>query len=247
MPEEIGSVTIYACRILHDGSFLIIDHEQQRLLLFSNEGIFLRIVVTFEGNPYDLCIVRNNTVAISFQTSTKSALVDIEKNKIIKTIELSHICEGVTSDGQILVISTTGTLDKKCTIVNLKDLSQKLLEGVEGNCILLFKENIYCTHVTKHTVSCYKRTGEPLWTFLHNHISFPSGLALDINGFIYVAFLGNNKIVVVSPDGKTSKTLLSKPDGIINPNGIDINRDTRMMIVSSKMNDDRANILVFKI
>ncbi|CAG2254038.1 unnamed protein product [Mytilus edulis] len=49
---------------------------------------------------------------------------------------------------------------------------------------------------------------------------------------------GNNSIMVISPDGKTCKTILSEADGIKDPWQIDINRETGMMIVSSRMSDD---------
>ncbi|XP_052103641.1 uncharacterized protein LOC127737148 [Mytilus californianus] len=247
MPKGVCPVAMNACRILPDGKILILDGRQQRLLLFSTDGIFMRIVVTFKSSPYDLCIVKKNSVAISFGTLNQSALIGIKKNKIIQTIELSHNCKGVTSDGQILLISTYGTLDEKCTLVNLKDMSHKILKGVGGNCMSLFKENVYCTNAREHKVSCYKMTGEPLWTYMYNGIKSPCGLALDINGFVYVASLGTNKIVVVSQDGKTSKTILSEANAIFIPVGIDIHRDTGMMVVSCNMSDGRPNILVFRI
>ncbi|CAC5370706.1 unnamed protein product [Mytilus coruscus] len=247
MPEKIGPLSINVCRLLPDGKISILDHMQKRLLLFSKDGIFIRIVITFKSYPYDICIVGRNTAAISFGTLKKSELIDIEKNKILKTIELSQNCNGVTSDGKTLVISTYGSLDENCTIVNLKDISHEILKGVEGSCISLFKENMYCTIWNKHNVRCYKRTGKPLWTFINKDIKYPYGIALDIDGFVYVASYGTNKIVVVTPDGKKCKTLLSEADGIIRPVGIDINRDRGIMIVVCGFGGGRQNILIFKI
>ncbi|XP_063426991.1 uncharacterized protein LOC134710551 [Mytilus trossulus] len=248
MPDGVDHETDYACRILHDDNFVFLDRRHDQLLLFNKEGILIRKVMTFEGNPNDLCIVSNNTVAISFQTIKQSALVDIEKNKIIKIINLSDICHKVTSDGQVLVLYKYGNCHNKCTIVNLKDMTQTFL-GVGGTCISLFKENIYCTHFTSNKVSCFKRNGEPLWTFMHDAITFSTGHALDINGFIYVATLGTNEIVVVSPKEKTNKTLLSFaiPNGDTYPIGIDINKDTGMMMVLCRTTGDRPSILVYKI
>ncbi|XP_063426990.1 uncharacterized protein LOC134710549 [Mytilus trossulus] len=244
MPEKIGRVDIFACSLLPDRKILILDNRGQRILLFSNDGIFMRTVLTFKDPPYDLCSIRNNIVAISFGTLKLLTLIDIDKNKIIKRIKLSRSSYGVASDSHILVI-TSGTLDKKCTILNLKDMSKEILEGVEGHYISLFNGNIYCTQAKEHKVSCYTRTGEHLWSFLHNDIKNPYGLALDINGFIYVASNETNKIVVVSPDGKTSKTILSESDGMFTPFGIDIHRDTGLMVVPFTTNNGSPNICVF--
>ncbi|VDI29552.1 Hypothetical predicted protein [Mytilus galloprovincialis] len=79
-----------------------------------------------------------------------------------------------------------------------------------------------------------------LWTFQHHDIDGPEGIALDKNGFVYIASRKNNRIVVVSPDGKTCKTILSDVDGINYPVYIDINRETGMMIVSSKVKKTSA-------
>lgn len=247
VPDEIRPIDVNACRILPDGNFLILNQYQNQLLLFTHDGIFTGTVVTLNERANDVCLVRNDKVAVAFTSckSNQTSLFDIEKNEITKTIELSHDCSAVTSDGQILVISSVCT--KNSTIVNLDDMTHKNFEGVWGNRISLFKENIYCTDYKGDKIRCYKRTGTLLWTFVHNEISYPSGLALDINGFVYIASSENNTIVVVSPDGKTSKTIKSNADGVITPTGIDINRGTGIMIVSCQVNNDRPRILLFKI
>ncbi|CAC5358045.1 unnamed protein product [Mytilus coruscus] len=204
------------------------DYNKNRLLLFSINGIFVREVVSFTEIPLDASLVRNDTVAVALGSSNQIALVDIEQNKIIKMIKLLHDCDAVASDGKTLVIS--GMV--KSTKVNLNDMSQTILEGVRASRIAIFKENIYGTIYYENKVFCYTSTGEPLWTFQHHGINLPQEVTLDTNGFVYITSRGNNSIVVVSPDGKTSKTILSEADGIKNPYAIDINRETGMMMVS---------------
>ncbi|CAG2241319.1 unnamed protein product [Mytilus edulis] len=154
----------------------------------------------------------------------------------------------VASDGQLLVVSSV----KKSTIVNLNDMSQTILEEVVAYRVALFKGNIYSTDYSENKVCCYKSSGEPLWTFQHDDIVNPRGITLDKNGFVYVVSKSNNRVVVVSPDGKTCKTILSEADGINTPKAIDIDRETGIMIVSSKIrvdNDDREyeTAFVYKI
>ncbi|XP_071161566.1 E3 ubiquitin-protein ligase TRIM71-like [Mytilus edulis] len=234
IPEDMNSTRIPVCRILTDGKCLILnryrDGRSHALLLFGNDGIFERQVITFTEYPHDACYVTNNTVAVALGINNKTVLVDLKKNQIIQTIQLSHYCFGVASDGKLLVISN----DQKSTIVILDDMSQTILEGVGVNHISLFGGNIYATIFMENNVCCYKSTGEPLWTFQHHDIDGPEGIALDKHGFVYIASWGNNSIVVVSPDGKTCKTILSEADGINYPVHIDINRETGIMIVSSK-------------
>ncbi|VDI72070.1 Hypothetical predicted protein [Mytilus galloprovincialis] len=236
IPEGMKSLSISACLILPDGKCMILDYTKKELLLFSNDGTFIRKVVKFTENPlFDACFVRNNTVAVTLGNTLQTVLVDTEKNTVIQTIKLSHDCYGVASDGKTLVISS----NSQCTTLNLNDMSHTILEGMRGLFrISLYIENIYGTNTRESKVCCYKSTGESLWTYQHQDIATPQGLTLDKNGFVYIASWGNNSIVVISPDGKTSKTILSEADEIKRPLAIDINRETGMMIVSSEISDD---------
>ncbi|XP_052106594.1 uncharacterized protein LOC127739064 [Mytilus californianus] len=239
IPKDKKSLSIFACLILPDGKFILLDYNKRQLLRFSNDGIFIKKVVTFKDYTCDACFVRNNTVAVALRLENKTAMVDIEKNKIIQTIKLSHYCNAVASDGKFLIISSG---DSQCTTVNLNDMSHKILEGMGGvGRIALFQGNIYGTNYEENKVCCYKITGEPLWTFQHHDIDSPVRLTLDQHGFVYIVSRGNISVVVVSPDGKTCKTILSQTDGINYPRAININKETGKMIVSSKISEDSSN------
>ncbi|XP_076100590.1 uncharacterized protein LOC143069703 [Mytilus galloprovincialis] len=237
IPEDIKSDSAPICRILPDGEYLIINRHYKykscTLLLFGNDGIFERQVITFTEFLFDACYVTNNTVAVALGVNNKTVLVDLKKNQIIQTLKLSHDCYRVASDGKLLVISS----DQKSTIVILSDMSKTILEGVGASQISLFEGYIYGTLFYENKVCCYKSTGELLWTFQHQDIDGPEGIALDKNGFVYIASSGNDNIVVVSPDGKTCKTILSDVDEIIYPVYIDIHRETGIMIVSSEIRE----------
>lgn len=245
IPDDIKAEDVKACQILPNGEILILDQTNKHISKFSNDGILMKIVVRVNVVPYDMCLVRNDTVAISLPVTNQTVMADIEKGEISETIGFTHDCHGLSSDGQILVVSSVN--EKKCTTVNLIDMSPKILEGVGGNYISLFKENMYCIDNKENNVNCYNKNGDTLWTFKHCDIQSSNGLALDIHGFIYIASFGNKKIVVISPDGKASKTIQSEADGIINPRGIDINKDNRTMIIACEINNDRPHILIFKI
>ncbi|XP_052058439.1 uncharacterized protein LOC127698800 [Mytilus californianus] len=245
MPEEsdylsVKYLDIIACRILPDGKYLILDSDSlsSHLLLFGNDGIFMRDVKTLTGYSSDICFVKADTVAVTLGSSKEkkmTALVDIESKKIIKKIRLSHFCYGLASDGQIMVVGG----NEKSTIVNLNDMSETILEGVKAYCVALFKGNIYGTTVDE--VYCIESSGTHLWTFKHHDIGIPGKLALDKNCCVYIACKNNNRIVVVSHDGQTCKTILSEANGIKSPKAIDINIETGTMIVSSQISIDSGD------
>ncbi|VDI60942.1 Hypothetical predicted protein [Mytilus galloprovincialis] len=69
IPEDMKSESTPVCRILPDGKCLILnrygDGRSHALLLFGNDGIFERQVITFTEYPFDACYVTNNTVAVA--------------------------------------------------------------------------------------------------------------------------------------------------------------------------------------
>ncbi|VDI18269.1 Hypothetical predicted protein [Mytilus galloprovincialis] len=89
--------------------------------------------------------------------------------------------------------------------------------------------------------SLKKSTGEYLWSYQHPQIEHPQGITLDKHGFIYIACNRNNSIEVASSVGKTSRTILSESDGIKCPVGINIDRESGLMIVSTMIINDRDN------
>ncbi|CAG2189757.1 unnamed protein product [Mytilus edulis] len=120
------------------------DHKV--LLMIRNDGTFIRSILSFKEVPTCVCLVKDDTVAVSFYSAGQVALVDIGKNKDIDT---------------------------------------------------------------------------------------PLGIALDKNEFIFVACKGSNKIVVISPDGKSCRTILNHDNGINYPLSVDIDMKSGIMLVVS--------------
>ncbi|CAG2255679.1 unnamed protein product [Mytilus edulis] len=186
-------------------------------------------IVRFSDIPLDVCYVRTNTVAVALGSVNKTALVDVEKNRVIKIVRLSHKFDGVAVDDNMMVVSS----DEKSTLINLNDMCCTILQGVRANHISLFKGNLYgvIDENNESRVSCYKNNGEHIWTFTHREIDEARGLALDKNGCHYIASSNNNSIVVVSPDGKRCSSILSEHDGIHWLWSIDINTESGLMMV----------------
>ncbi|VDI56410.1 Hypothetical predicted protein [Mytilus galloprovincialis] len=227
IPDNMFPLLIEACVVLPDDTFIILDKSQ--LLLFSNNVCFVRKIYTFRDITLDVCFVKTNTVAVALGSANKIALVCVKKNRIIKIVRLSHKCDGVAVDDNMMVVSS----DEKSTLINLNDMCCTILQGVRANHISLFKGNLYgvLDENNESRVSCYKNNGEHIWTFTHLEIDEARGLTLDKNGCIYIASSNNNSIVVVSPDGKRCSSILSEHDGIHWPWSIDINKESGLMMV----------------
>jgi hypothetical protein len=57
------------------------------------------------------------------------------------------------------------------------------------------------------------------------------GIALDKNRNVFVAGIGTNNVVVLSPDGKHCKQIFTKSDGLDEPWSLRINIDRREICV----------------
>ncbi|VDI24781.1 Hypothetical predicted protein [Mytilus galloprovincialis] len=231
------------CCILPDGNCLVLSELDRNLLMFRNDGTFIRSIVSFKELPDSVCLVKDDTVAVSFYFSCEVALVDIGRSKVDRNFKFTKHCSGVSSDGQVLVISMPSV--QNVVVMNLLDESKQTLNGIQVYCISLVKKNIYGTSFLKSTVTCYKLSGEILWTFKHQDIKAPFGIALDKNEFIYVACRESNNIVVVAPDGKSSRAVLNRDNGIMNPRSIDIDIKSGIMLVTSQTNG--VDSLLFKL
>ncbi|CAG2225934.1 unnamed protein product [Mytilus edulis] len=159
-------------------------------------------------------------------------------NKVItKTIEVADVCYGIDSNGDTLVVKLIGSRKKLLTLdLEGSILSEIRVPGEFTFRIALHKDNIVVTDWKANLISCYTNNGVLVWTYKHEDIREPFGITVDKNGFIYVACKGNDKIVVLSEDGKTSKTILSKVDGIVNPLAINIDKTSSTLLVTNASN-----------
>ncbi|CAG2189741.1 unnamed protein product [Mytilus edulis] len=91
------------CCILPNGNVLTLDEDHKSLLMFRNNGTFIRSILSFKKQPYSVCFVKDDTVAVSFYTACEVAIVDIGKNKVDRNFKFPKVyCSGVSSDGQVL-------------------------------------------------------------------------------------------------------------------------------------------------
>jgi hypothetical protein len=96
-------------------------------------------------------------------------------------------------------------------------------------------DTIKCTYWKVNTIYCYTLTGQEIWAFKdENVLRTPLGIALDKNRNVFVAGIGRNNVVVLSPDGKNCKQILTKSDGLDEPWSLRINIDRREILVCNK-------------
>ncbi|CAG2235047.1 unnamed protein product [Mytilus edulis] len=102
----------------------------------------------------------------------------------------------------------------------------------------LSNNNIVCTDWHNSYINCFGTNGILLWKNKNKDICEPFGITVDKHGFIFVASRKNYKIVVLSEDGRTCKTILSKENGIVSPIAKNIDKSSSKLMVTNSSHGD---------
>ena len=124
--------------------------------------------------------------------------------------------------------SNIAYLDTKGQLIERVNISNKYSKNIS-----LRDGTIKCTDGT--TIYCFTLTGQNIWTFKDDKIlRKPAGIALDQNSNVFVAGNGTNNVVVLSPDGKNCRQILTKHDGLNEPCSLRINIERSELLVCNK-------------
>jgi DNA-binding beta-propeller fold protein YncE len=234
-----GRVGIAGCDILPDGKLLFVEQENKRLLMFSNNGNYEKEIVQFSGLPYEVSYTGENIVAVTIYDKHKVVFVNVFTNTIINTVDIHHACFGTDFILNRLAIRTIGLytsshieyLDLKGNVIDRVNIPG----GRSSTRISLRDDTIKCTDWKANTIDCYTLTGQHIWAFKdENVLREPLGIALDKNGNVYVAGNKTNNVVVLSPDGKNCRAILTRRDGLNKPYSLRINIDRSELLVCNR-------------
>ncbi|XP_076106113.1 uncharacterized protein LOC143074639 [Mytilus galloprovincialis] len=239
IPKTLKNLEIYGCQVLPDGRSLIIDGVSKSLLLFPKDGIFTGNEIRFDKRPSDICYIQGNIIAVTNFQQWEILLIDLIEKSKIKSIKVREACFGIDSNGETLVVNLSGCPNKVVTLdLEGNVLSEIIVPGDYTVRTALYESNIVCADWKDNLISCYTNKGSLLWTFKHADICEPFGITIDKHGFIFVASRENDKIVVLSEDGKRNKIVLSKDNGINHPYAISIDKASSTLLVTNRTSGD---------
>ena len=94
-------------------------------------------------------------------------------------------------------------------------------------------EKIYQTDRNTNTVTCYTIKGDKLWEFKDESVlNDPRGVTVDNDGNVYVTSCSSSSVVVLEPDGRQGRQILSSDDGLKEPRGIYFDKSKNSLIVT---------------
>ncbi|VDI12817.1 Hypothetical predicted protein [Mytilus galloprovincialis] len=226
---------ITGCSMFSDGKMFFSSYEDKKISVFTPSGAFLS-KSDYQWQTFDVEQIDGSLLAIS--TGYQGGRIILRdrlsaKTKNIMKVDIPN--DGIAvSDGWLYFCARKNGLMR----VNIKDgLMCKVVTEPMSGCayIAVFNNNLYFTNKSKNTVTCSDLEGHVKWIFKDESIlSFPLGISLDQNGNIYVVGNKCSNVVVISPDGKHSKVILSSADGLDRPQVLHYNRENNRVLVANE-------------
>lgn len=132
--------------------------------------------------------------------------------------------------------------------LNLIDTNGKLLKELKvkfdpSEICVSSAGNMYSISSGKDVIYSISADGQQRVFYSSPDLSYPVGIAADDNN-VYVAGCGSNNVHRISNDGQTSDIILSADDGIDQPMGLAINRETNQLLI---IHDDSKCVNTYKL
>jgi ferritin len=229
-----GGNQITGCSILTGGKMAFINYHSVYLLILNADGSTDRKFPLHISYGMDVACIDENTAAVTSPVDKYIALVDLSTGKTVKCINSNTICCGITSASGMLVFSAIGKGLRK---VDLKD--ESIVEIVNSSApfwsyVTSLNDRLYYTNSERNEVECCDINGTILWTFTDTSVlKAPRSIDVDEYGNVYVVGTDSVNVIVISPDGKEHRQLLSKADRLDDPRALHYDRQTRQLLVAN--------------
>ncbi|XP_069121862.1 uncharacterized protein [Argopecten irradians] len=209
--------------IAPDGIIVVGDYANQKLKLINTDGNIVDDLKV-NGNPWDLCLVDNTTVAASIGNGVHVMTVTPSKLTLSNVINIGKPCYGITYRNGEFVVST----GKKVYRV-AKDGKTKIHKG-PNNIFSLSLNHLNGTLFFPYYTDTLGSTalGSLSTDNLHKDVlkvgvvRVAYGVDVDREGNVYVCGYGSHNVVQMSGDRKNVRELLTSADGINKPEAISV-------------------------
>jgi hypothetical protein len=219
IPKGKCMIYITGCIVSPNGKIIFVDYYNRRLLILNEDGTLDNELTCLPMNSFDVTCLDDTTVAVS--TGNGIEIININSRKTERHIKTSLPCYGITYHNGVLlwceyqrgIQMMKLSDDRVTTLVKQSNLSY-------DSYITTCGDKIYQTNCSSSTVTCYTIKGEKLWEFEDvSVVKDPRGVTVDNNSNAYTTSRNSNKVVVLEPDGRQGRQLISSEDGLNGPTG----------------------------
>jgi outer membrane protein assembly factor BamB len=229
-----NAINIRGCIVSPNGKLILVDcYYHRRLVILNDDGTLDKEIPCSMSYPIDVTYLDDRTVAVS--TSTGIEIINIDTNETERRINTSQWCCGITYHNGVLLWCEEQrgihmmklSDDISTTLVKQRNLSSY-------SYITTCREKIYQTTTNTNTVTCYTIKGDKLWEYRDESVLTDArGVTVDNDGNVYVTSYRSSSVVVIEPDGRQGRQILSSDDGLKNPIGISFDQSKNSLIVAN--------------
>jgi DNA-binding beta-propeller fold protein YncE len=234
IPKIKGNNNITGCIVSPNGKMIFVNYDyiSQRLIILNEDGTLDNEITCSPRNSFDVTCLDDTTVAVS--TSNGIEIININSTKTERRIQTSKPCYGITYHNGVLLwcepergIQMMKLSDDRVTTLvkqsNLPKFSSLTTCG----------DKIYQTNTKTNTVTCYTMKGEKLWEFKDELVlDGPRGVTVDNNSNVFVTSCSSSKVVVLEPDGRQGRQLISSEDRLNGPTGLYFDKSKHCLLVT---------------
>ncbi|XP_052065248.1 uncharacterized protein LOC127705039 [Mytilus californianus] len=231
------SKNVRGCCILPNKNMVFACYDQKSLTFLQSDGS--KDAVVKLPAAVDLAYIEaydSIAVTSSIENEKYIRIIDLH-NKKIKNISVNTKNFGIAAVQDSLVYCTNSNNIRMISLRN--ELVKNIVYADISTFAYVetFQDLIYYTNTNTDDVTCCDMKGTVKWKFaFQNMTMIPLGITIDNTGNVYVT-TGNNNVIVISPDGKRYKELLSSRDDLRNPIALYFDRRTNKLLVSNRSRD----------
>jgi DNA-binding beta-propeller fold protein YncE len=233
IPKVKGSNAITGCIVRPNGKMIFMDYyPNQRLVILNEDGTLDEEITCSLGNPFDVTYLDDTTVAVS--TNSGIEIININSTKRKRHIKISKPCHGITHHNGVLLWCEQQRGIQKMKLSDDRVTTLVKQSNLYNSYITTCGEKIYQTNCYTSTVTCYTIKGEKLWEFKDESVlKDHRGVTVDNNSNVYVTSCSSNKVVVLEPDGRQGRQLISSEDGLNGPTGLYFDKSKNCLLVTN--------------
>ncbi|XP_071172199.1 E3 ubiquitin-protein ligase TRIM45-like [Mytilus edulis] len=236
--DKKNNTKVRGCGILPNSHLLIADCSGDKVIMeYSDDGRHIRDIPVSD-KPYDLAIIDSDRIAVSYGENHNMEILNINNKMVLAKVNFECSCRGISYQNEIIYILVV------IEGIVVMDMSGKRLRKIGGKYagggifyITTTHDRIYCTNIAKKLVYCCSMMGEDIWTFSDQSLVRPMGISVDGDQNVFVVGSYSNNLMMIQHDGKVSKTLLTKSDGLNVPAPVQYNRDKKLLFVCNGNGD----------
>ncbi|XP_063404186.1 uncharacterized protein LOC134687657 [Mytilus trossulus] len=228
---------VTGCYKLRDERMIFSCNTPQKISIFNSDGSE-DFKINYIDETGDAVFIGDDSLAVTTDDSNTINIIDLKKQKLKKSIRVNSNTGGVVyKDGHLIYCAR----EKGLKMISLSDES---ITNVSNNKIThcsyvaTFGDKLLYTNCNDHSVTCCDYHGYILWTFCDKSVlEYPVGISVDSDGNVFVAGQYTHNIVVISPDGKRCRQLLSREDGLKGPQVLHYDTSTNTLLVANQYNN----------